>query len=461
MKNFLSKIGSGIAIFSLLGMNSVAFVEDDFPDFVDIEESIYKDAIEVLHDLEVLEGYENGEFRPKQKINRAEFVKVVLYLIDDDIENQTGGCFDDVDEEWFAKYVCRAKELGIVDGYPDGNFRPAQEVNMVEAMKMAMNAYGVEVEIASEGEAWYQPYVEFSHRNNIFSKYSYFASRSANREEVAFLVYKMLRYYNGTEEPQEVRVVNSPGCGVPKPDIAIDEFTVDGQQRSTITVVPDYYKNNEPIPLVVAFHGRTSPNWEVRGYYDLEGGEMGAIFVYPEAIKSGSSFSWSDSGDSAGELRDYEFFDEIVENIANNYCVDMDQIYVVGHSLGAHFTNSLACARGNIIRAVGSLGGSRSNSACTGPVAVMQWHNPNDRLASFSSGVTAKDQARAQNQCSDEYTSVEPSWGNCIEYKGCYEDAPVVWCPHNEDYSPWNGAYYPHNWPNGTGPSILEFFKSL
>ena len=372
-----------------------------------------------------------------------------------------GGCFKDVQDEWFAPYVCRAKDLGIVDGYDDGYFRPEREINMAEAMKVTFQAYEIEIDEPAEGQNWYEPYQDFVHVNNIFSKYAYFPGRSAKREEVVFLVYNAIQILEGKKDLQDERYVGSVGCGLNKPEVAPVNFNVDGTNRSTITIVPDYYKKNEPIPLVIAFHGRTSPNWEVRQYYDLEDAGMGAIFVYPEGLQKGSSFTWSDSGDAANDLRDFEFFDEIVATMADNYCINMDEIYVVGHSLGAWFTNSLACARGNVIRAVGSLGGSRTNSNCTEPTAVMQWHNPNDRLASFASGVTAKDQALAQNQCSKNYVSTEPTWGNCLEYTGCIDDAPVVWCPHTENYSPWTGAYYPHNWPKGTGAEIFTFFNSL
>jgi len=61
----------------------------------------------------------------------------------------------------------------------------------------------------------------------------------------------------------------------------------------------------------------------------------------------------------------------------------MDKIYVVGHSLGARFTNTLACARGDIIRAIGSVGGSITPNNCSGPVATIIMHNPKDNLASF------------------------------------------------------------------------------
>ncbi|MFH0851313.1 MAG: beta-propeller domain-containing protein, partial [Candidatus Peregrinibacteria bacterium] len=57
--------------------------------------------------------------------------------------------------EWFASYVCAAKEEGIVGGYPDGRFKPGQTINFVEAGKILSLAYGQQVE--SSGQ-WYEGY---------------------------------------------------------------------------------------------------------------------------------------------------------------------------------------------------------------------------------------------------------------------------------------------------------------
>lgn len=43
-------------------------------------------------------------------------------------ENLYENCFEDVEDEWFAPYVCYAKEKGWVTGYPDGTFKPENNV---------------------------------------------------------------------------------------------------------------------------------------------------------------------------------------------------------------------------------------------------------------------------------------------------------------------------------------------
>ena len=445
----------------LLGVALLAFASIGFAEgFSDVDGYLYKDSIVRLKEINVLNGYEDGSFKPFNSVNRAEMLKMIFVALDEDAVDYEGGCFSDVKEEWFAPYVCRAKDLGIVKGYADGSFKPGQQANMVETLKIVIEAFGFPLDDLKDGEDWYVPYMNFAHENNIFSRYNYFPSRDSQRGEVAFLVDKSIDIDTG--KVSEVgHISNSVGCGSTKPGVAPSTFMVGGVQRSAIVAVPSSYDSNKPLSLVFAFHGRTNANSRVRSYYGIEKAAGGdAIVVYPAGLKNGSSFSWSDGGDGAANLRDYEFFDVMFEKIASDYCVDLDEVYAMGHSLGGWFTNSLACARGDVLRGVASLGGSRSNSECRGPVAVMQWHNPNDRLASFSSAVTTRDWFLEQNSCSADSVSVEPSMGNCVEYKGCSENAPVVWCPHTNDNDS-RGVYYPHNWPRGTGGEMWKFLDRL
>ncbi len=455
MKRFLFR-----ALAFLTGVSlSLGLVQASFSD---IQESEYKESIEFLQEQGVLQGYSDGTFKPEATINRAELLKIVFAAIDEDAGETTGGCFPDVTDQWFAPYVCKAKELGVVQGYPDGLYHPEQEVNLVEAFKIAIEGFGLPVEDAQEGEQWYVPYTEFIHDNNIFSKYAYYPDASAKRGEVAYEVHQLLRIFSGVQEVSTERYSGSSGCGTTPPSTAPSTFTVDGVQREAIVVIPDNYDPNEPIPILFAFHGRTSPNTQVRQYYRFERvADNEAIFVYPAGLKNGSSFTWSNTGDSADDLRDYEFFDVMYDELTSKYCVNLDEVYAAGHSLGAWFVNSLACARGDVLRGVTTLGGARSTGTCTGPVAVMQWHNPDDNLAPYYTGEAARDDYLEQNHCSAESEATEPAWANCVEYKNCLEDAPTLFCPHNVDYDEYSGEYYPHTWPKNAGEEMWNFLESL
>ncbi|EKD29282.1 MAG: S-layer protein, partial [uncultured bacterium (gcode 4)] len=127
-----------------------------------------------LWEMGVIDGYDDGNFYPNNTVNRAELLKILvegLGLTSDPDEYKD--CFPDVDDDWYAKYVCYAKEEGWVSGYSDGYFHPEDTVNKVEAVKMLLNAYGYEVsedEDVSDGmpykdtysTAWYAGYVKLA-----------------------------------------------------------------------------------------------------------------------------------------------------------------------------------------------------------------------------------------------------------------------------------------------------------
>ena len=235
---------------------------------------------------------------------------------------------------------------------------------------------------------------------------------------------------------------------------------VQGRQRPLISVLPASYDSHQPHDLVLAFHGRTNPAAQVRGYYDLERhANRPTIFVYPSGLAGADGrFSWWNPGNRGDQLRDFALFDAIVQRFKQDYCIG--DIYAVGHSLGASMVNSLACARGHVLRAAASLAGGIEHTPCVGELAVMLIHNPNDRLVPLRYGLAARKRLLAAYPRPATGRPSEPAWLNCERYGEPSDANPLLWCPHSKDHSR-RGRYYPHNWPQGTGREIMRFFASL
>jgi len=132
--------------------------------FNDVNES--ETEVYFLKDSNVVQGRSLGFFNPNANVNRAEMLKILLESIDispnGDIYNS---CFPDVNNEWFARYVCYAKENNIISGYPDGFFRPGNTVNLAEALKMSFNSFGQELE-ESDGD-WFVSFLDTAKYYNI------------------------------------------------------------------------------------------------------------------------------------------------------------------------------------------------------------------------------------------------------------------------------------------------------
>lgn len=94
---------------------------------------------------------------------------------------------DVVASDWYAKYVCFAKDKGIIGGYPDGTFKPAQNVNVAEALKIVLETYFGNV-TPVDGE-WYQKYVDYAHKHDFWLDERVSESYLLKRGEMAGLMY--------------------------------------------------------------------------------------------------------------------------------------------------------------------------------------------------------------------------------------------------------------------------------
>jgi hypothetical protein len=124
-------------------------------------------AVSVLTEEQVLMGNDDGTFAANRNLNRAEFVQIVMRLLDDD-GTVNKNCFPDVNPDaWYADPICRAKALGIVRGNARPGvqeslwrFEPNRDVQYEEAVKMLVQVYALPVSGDTEGADWYVPYVE-------------------------------------------------------------------------------------------------------------------------------------------------------------------------------------------------------------------------------------------------------------------------------------------------------------
>ncbi|WP_026868602.1 alpha/beta hydrolase family esterase [Inquilinus limosus] len=239
------------------------------------------------------------------------------------------------------------------------------------------------------------------------------------------------------------------GCGIPAAD-GRQTLKFEGASWRYIVDLPPGYDKSKPYRLILAFHGRTGTAEKVRTYFDLEGAAARpAIVVYPQA-----QGGWGARAD-----RDMAYVDTLLARLKATLCVDQNQIFAAGHSMGGSFVNDLSCGRAGLFRATAVVaGGIGSVRPCRGQVAAILLHNPKDNMVPYRQGITERDKRIAQNRLAA--TPVDASatfrckrWG-----KGDIAD-PVVFC---DLPSTMNGRQpYSHGWPAGTGPTILGFFDRV
>lgn len=163
-------------------------------------------AVNTLVQEKVINGYPDGTFLPDGLINRAELTKMVVASRLSPDKNKYKNCFTDVQEQWFAPYICYAKDKGWVEGYLDGSFKPENPVNRVEAIKIILEVltsqdfskqqtpkanYPTDI----DQEAWYINYFTFAQNNQLLdlqhqSNQKYLPAESIPRKEVAESIYR-------------------------------------------------------------------------------------------------------------------------------------------------------------------------------------------------------------------------------------------------------------------------------
>ncbi len=234
MRNLLRIILGLVFVVSLSGVA--------FADFSDVSESdINFNAIDYLEEQGIVGGYPDGTFKPNRTLNRAELTKIVVESLGAQL-SESEGCFPDMEEgSWYARYVCTAQELGLVEGYPDGTFKPAQTINRAEAVKIIMEAEALgESDQASysdiSGGEWFSGYVGRAYELNYLPFLNEFvAGELVLRRDFSEIYYRALVARDLPNRVYEAKIE----LGEPYyPDIVLEE--VELSQR-----VPRYVLENE------------------------------------------------------------------------------------------------------------------------------------------------------------------------------------------------------------------------
>lgn len=181
--------------------------------FDDIVDHWAKDFIEDLYNKGIVSGYDSGNYGPDDYITRAQFTKIAINAFEietlppDEIEFMP---FKDVSvDEWYAPYVQAAFVWDIVSGYANGTFKPNAYINRAEAMRILLDAAGVDVATTDydagfpdvDTDEWYTPYINYAAEHEIVSGYkdgTFGPGNKLTRGEVAKIASLMLQ--NMTEE---------------------------------------------------------------------------------------------------------------------------------------------------------------------------------------------------------------------------------------------------------------------
>lgn len=89
-------------------------------------------SIRFATDHALMDGYPTGEFKPEAGITRAEMAAVIARY--KKLSSTGGAGFADVDGHWASQLIAQVQSAGYLKGYEDGTFRPEQLLTRAEAV---------------------------------------------------------------------------------------------------------------------------------------------------------------------------------------------------------------------------------------------------------------------------------------------------------------------------------------
>ena len=141
MKKFLSLV---LALVMTMSLVTVSAGAKDFTDSTKIQ---YTEAVDVMSAVKVIDGYTDGSFNPSATLTRGAAAKIICNLI---LGPTTASAlvadaapYKDVPtNHTFAGYIAYCQKEGIISGYADGTFKPANSLTGYAFMKMLLGALG-------------------------------------------------------------------------------------------------------------------------------------------------------------------------------------------------------------------------------------------------------------------------------------------------------------------------------
>ncbi len=196
----------------------------------------YAAAISSLNSLGIINGYEDGTFRPLNNVTRAEFTALLLRARgfgDIGSTDLSDPPYPDVvtsDVSWAIGNIRTAKDMGIVTGYEDGTFRPMNNVLYEEAITMIVRAIGYE-NAAAEGGEWYSKYLTIAGSIGLLKNVNGAINVPATRAVIAMMLDNLLNLEDESGYIQKTGIIlsnritsiNSPNVDLRENEILIED----------------------------------------------------------------------------------------------------------------------------------------------------------------------------------------------------------------------------------------------
>lgn len=191
----MKKVLSFVLVLTLvLGSFSMVFAAPAQKNLSDIAGDANEQAIQVVNDLGIVEGYTDGTFKSGNNVTRAEFAAMItraLAIPESALAGYTSTSFKDAaGYGWAVKYLGFCESRGIMIGDGNGNAMPGRTVTVNEAMTMVLRAVGYTNNSSVLVGSWPANYVSLGQTLGLYDDVA--TAVTINRGSAAQVIYNAL-----------------------------------------------------------------------------------------------------------------------------------------------------------------------------------------------------------------------------------------------------------------------------
>ena len=166
-----------------------------FTDSADIK--VDTEVVNTLVSLGVVNGYDDGSFKPNGTVTRAEMAKMIYVLrtgnSDASAYNDDKTSFTDIGSHWARGYIKYCQSLGIIAGKSNTKFCPNDKVTAQEAAKMLLVTLGYDPAKAGlTGASWASKTNALADENGLLDDVNTSFTSACPRQYAAQLIYNAI-----------------------------------------------------------------------------------------------------------------------------------------------------------------------------------------------------------------------------------------------------------------------------
>ena len=197
MRNLKRVLGLALASVMVLSMMVVGAGAASYDDFSDKDEIVNKEAVQMLVELGVINGKDDGSYDPTGIVTRAEMAKIICVVLNGGNDPALGASsthtYTDTVNHWAEAYIEYCTQLGIVTGKGNGTFDPNGTVTATEAAKMLLVAAGYQSAIEGfTGANWAVATNVRANQVGLYDGLAINPSEGLSRDNAAQMVYNAL-----------------------------------------------------------------------------------------------------------------------------------------------------------------------------------------------------------------------------------------------------------------------------